>query len=116
MLSTVLERIDYSELYKAYSTNGRNPAISPKTLFMVLVYANLNDIHSSLERGKECKRDINFMWLLQGEKAPSYSTISRFKTGRFEKCYENLFYQFVMKLGELGEIEYKNIFIDATNI
>ena len=42
LLSTVLEGLDYSELYNAYSTNGRNPA----TLFMVLVYANLNDIHS----------------------------------------------------------------------
>ena len=46
LLNTVLEGLDYSELYNAYSTNGRNPAISPKTLFMVLVYANLNDIHS----------------------------------------------------------------------
>lgn len=116
LLSTVLEGLDYSELYNAYSTNGRNPAISPKTLFMVLVYANLNDIHSSREIEKACKRDINFMWLLQGEKSPSYSTISRFRTGRLKKCCENLFYQFVMKLGELGEIDYKNIFIDGTKI
>ena len=83
---------------------------------MVLVYANLNNIHSSREIEKACKRDINFMLLLQGEKAPSYSTISRFRTGRLKKCCENLFYQFVMKLGELGEIEYKNIFIDGTKI
>lgn len=116
LLSTVLELLDYSELYNAYSTNGRNPAISPKTLFMVLVYANLNDIHSSREIEKACKRDINFMWLLQGEKSPSYSTISRFRTGRLKKCCENLFYQFVMKLGELGEIDYKNIFINGTKI
>ena len=86
LLSTVLEGLDYSELYNAYSTNGRNPAISPKTLFMVLVYANLNDIHSSREIEKVCKRDINFMWLLQGQKAPSYSTISRFRTGRLKRC------------------------------
>ena len=58
LLSTVLEGLDYSELYNAYSTNGRNPAISPKTLFMVLVYANLNDIHSSREIEKACKRYI----------------------------------------------------------
>ena len=56
------------------------------------------------------------MWLLQGEKSPSYSTISRFRTGRLKQCCENLFYQFVMKLGELGEIDYKNIFIDGTKI
>ena len=116
LLSTVLEGLDYSELYKAYSTNGRNPAISPKTLFMVLVYANLNDIQSSRDIEKACKRDINFMWLLQGETAPSYSTIARFRSGRLKDCCENLFYQLVVKLGELGEIDYKNIFIDGTKI
>ena len=116
LLSTVLEGLDYSELYNAYSTNGRNPAISPKTLFMVLVYANLNDIQSSRDIEKACKRDINFMWLLQGKTAPSYSTIARFRTGRLKDCCENLFYQVVKKLGELGEIEYKNIFIDGTKI
>lgn len=116
LLSTVLEGLDYSELYKAYSTNGRNPAISPKTLFMVLIYANLNDVQSSRDIEKACRRDINFMWLLQGKKAPSYSTIARFRTDKLKKCCENLFYQFVVKLGELGEIEYKNIFIDGTKI
>lgn len=54
--STVLDGIDYSELYNAYSTNGRDPAISLKTLFMVLVYENLNNIHSSLEIEKACLR------------------------------------------------------------
>ena len=88
LLSTVLDGLDYSELYNAYSTNGRNPTISPKTLFMVLVYANLNDIHSSREIEKACEIDINFMWLLQGKKAPSYSTISRFRTGRLKMLWK----------------------------
>ena len=116
LLSTVLEGLGYSELYKAYSTNGRNPAISQKILFTVLVYANLNDIQSLRDIERACKRDINFMWLLQGKKAPSYSTIARFRTGRLKECYENLFYQFIIKLGELDEIEYKNIFIYGTKI
>ena len=116
LLSTVLEGLDYSELYNAYSTNGRNPAISPKTLFMVLVYANLNDIQSSRDIEKACKRDVNFMWLLQGKTPPSYSTIARFRTGRLKECCENLFYQLVVNLGELGEIDYKNIFVDGTKI
>ena len=46
------------------------------------------------------------MWLLEGKTPPIYSTIARFRTGRLKTCCENLFYQLVIKLGELGEIEY----------
>lgn len=55
------------------------------------------------------------MWLLKGKTPPSYSTIARFRPGRLKDCCKNLFYQLVVKLGELEEIEYKNIFIDGTN-
>ena len=37
VLSQVMEELDYTNLYEAYSTKGRNPAIEPKTLFKVLV-------------------------------------------------------------------------------
>ena len=29
---------------------------------------------------------------------------------------ENLFYQLVLKLSELGEVEFKNVFVDGTKI
>lgn len=116
LLSTILEGLDYSKLYDAYSTYGRNPAISPKTLFKVLVYANACDIQSSRDIEKACRRDINFMWLLEGQSPPDYSTISRFRKDRLKGCIEDLFYQMVTLLGELDEIEYKTIFIDGTKI
>ena len=56
------------------------------------------------------------MWLLQGEAPPKYSTICRFRKDRLKDCMEDLFYQFVKKLGKLKEIKYKNIFIDGTKI
>ncbi|MFT5875864.1 MAG: transposase [Clostridium sp.] len=42
----------------------------------MLVYAYMNDIYSSRKIEKACKRDINFMWLLQGRKAPDHATIA----------------------------------------
>lgn len=38
LLYEVTEGLDYSCLYKNYSTIGRNPAIAPSTLFRILVY------------------------------------------------------------------------------
>ena len=66
LLSLMMEELDYKKLYEAYSQNGRNHAVPPKILFKILIYAYMNDIWSSRKIELACKRDINFMWLLQG--------------------------------------------------
>jgi len=42
-----MEKLDYSELKQGYSSKGRNPVVSPKTLCQVLIYAYMNNIYSS---------------------------------------------------------------------
>ena len=116
LLSHITEELDYKNLIMAYSSKGRNPAVKPKTLFRVLVYAYMNNIYTSRKIEEACRRDINFMWLLQGQKAPDHNTIARFRKGRLSGIVEGLFNQLVVKLGELGEIQYENIFIDGTKI
>ncbi len=76
----------------------------------------MNNIYSSRAIERACRRDINFMWLLQGYKAPDHSTISRFRSKYLASCLESLFYQLVKKLKDINEIEYENIFIDGTKI
>ena len=81
LLSHELEDLDYSLLYQAYSAKGRNPAVDSKTMFKILTYAYSQNIYSSRKIESACKRDINFMWLLAGQKAPDHSTIARCRTG-----------------------------------
>ena len=81
LLSHELEDLDYTKLYQAYSAKGRNPAVDPKTMFKILTYAYSQNIYSSRKIKTACKRDINFMWLLAGQKAPDHSTIARFRSG-----------------------------------
>lgn len=116
LLSQVLEGLDYTLLLQAYSHKGRSPVVHPITMFKIIVYAYSNGIYSSRAIEKACRRDINFKWLLQGERVPDHNTISRFRNKRLTSCLENLFYQFVQKLHEFGEIQYKNVFIDGTKI
>ena len=61
LLSHELEDLDYSLLYQAYSTKGRNPAVDPKTMFKILTYAYSQNIYSCRKIEPACKRDINFM-------------------------------------------------------
>lgn len=116
LLSQVLEGLDYSVLDEAYSTKGRKPAVPPKVLFKILVYGYLSNVFSSRKIEKSCKRDINFMWLLQGRKAPDHNTIARFRTGRAAGAIDNLFSQVIKKIAVLDSIEFKNVFIDGTKI
>ena len=116
LLFEVTEGLDYTELYNTYSTLGRNPAIDPAILFRILIYGYMNKLYSSRDIERACNRDINFMWLLQGQKAPDHNTIARFRSERLEKCIDNLFNQLIIKLGEMQEVKFQNIFIDGTKI
>lgn len=116
LLSQVMEELNYKKLLQAYSTKGRNPVVDPPTLFKILVYAYSQRIFSSRKIEEACKRDINFIWLLNGKKAPDHNTISRFRGERLSGALEDLFYQYIKKLHELDEIQYENLFVDGTKI
>jgi len=115
LLNDILEQLNYTTLYDCYSRVGRPPT-PPKILFKILSYAYMNNIYSSRKIEKACKRDINFIWLLGGEKAPDHNTISRFRSRQLVKVIEDLFYQLIVKLARLDEVKYENIFIDGTKI
>lgn len=116
LLSHELEGLNYSELYAAYSSKGRKPVIEPITMFKILVYAYSQNIYSSRGIEKACRRDINFRWLLAGQKAPDHSTIDRFRQKYAASTIEGLFYQLVDCLYQNGQITYENVFIDGTKI
>ena len=55
-------------------------------MLKVILYAYMNRIYSSCEIEKACRRDINFMWLLEGAKVLDHSTIARFVSLHFAPC------------------------------
>ena len=61
LLNHELEELYYTLLYQAYSAKGRNPAVDPKTMFKILTYAYSQNIYSSRDIEKSCRRGINFM-------------------------------------------------------
>lgn len=60
-----------------YIENGR-PAYHPKDLLKLYIYGYLNKIRSSRDLEKECKRNIELMWLMKMLK-PDHNTISNFR-------------------------------------
>lgn len=76
----------------------------------------MNGIYSSRKIEQACKTDIRFMWLLQNQSAPDHATIARFQNGNLTEVIEDLFYQLIMKLHDLGEVKFRNLFVDGTKI
>lgn len=116
LLDEIVDKLDLYDLYHSYSTLGRKCATTPRTLLKILLYANMEGIYSTRAIESSCKRDINFIWLLNGEKAPNYHEIARFRSKRLSECCENLFYQIVKILSESDEIKFEHLFVDGTKI
>jgi len=63
-------RVDFPE-------NGR-PAYHPSDILKLYIYGYLNKVRSSRDLEKECKRNIEVMWLLNSLQ-PDHNTISNFR-------------------------------------
>ncbi len=69
--------LDYTELFNTYLCSWRK--VNPITIFELIVYGYIKHLYSGREISRACKTDIRFMWLLNGEPAPSHATNSRFE-------------------------------------
>jgi transposase len=116
LLDEIVEGMELSALTRAYKRTGRKPATNPVTLLKIILYAVMEGIYSSRQIASACLRDINFIWLLNGAKAPNHHAIARFRSKRLAECGDELFYQLVEKLHEFGEIKYEHLFVDGTKI
>lgn len=114
LLDSLLEQLDYSLLYKSYYRTWRK--FDPKTLFKIIVYGYMTGNYSCRSIENACKRDICFMWLLNGSVPPDAVTIARFQNIRLLPVIESLFYQFIELLYLSNDISFTNIFVDGTKI
>ena len=85
LLSAFVEEMDLSELYDTYDRVRKNQA-TPRQMLKIMIYASMNRLFSSRDIETACKRDINFMYLLEGMPAPDHSTIARFISLHLSAC------------------------------
>ena len=115
LLSAFVEGMELSDLYQTYGRIKKNQA-TPRQLFKIMVYASMNRLYSSRDIETACRRDINFMYLLEGKPAPDHATFARFISLHFAQCSKKTLAEVSKLLYSLGEISGKSIFIDGTKI
>lgn len=113
-LIEICEELDYTKLFETYLKVWRK--VNPITMFEIIVYAYMNGIYSSRKIVAACMTDIRFMWILGDEPVPSVATVKRFQNERLGEVIEDLFFQLLGKLYEMGELKFRNIFVDGTKI
>ena len=115
LLSAFVEGMELSDLYQTYGKIKKNQ-VTPRQLFKIIVYASMNRIYSSRDIETACRRDINFMYLLEGKPAPDHATFARFVSLHFAQCSKKTLAEVSKLLYSLGEISGKTVFIDGTKI
>ena len=110
-----MESINLADFHFVIKTSkeGR-PAYHPRDLLKLFVYGYLNHIRSSRQLEKECKRNIELLWLMK-ELAPDHNTIANFRRDN-EKAIRKVFRYTVSIAKEFNLIGGKLVAGDSTKL
>lgn len=88
------------------------PMYHPRDLFKLYVYGYLNRIRTSRLLERECRRNVELIWLLRGLQ-PCFRTIAGFRSEN-PKLFRNTFRYFIKQLNEQNLIGKKVVAIDGS--
>jgi transposase len=115
LIDMFVDSIDLSKFrFQLKSSAEGRPPYHPKDLLKLYVYGYLNAIRSSRALEKECKRNIELMWLLR-QLAPDHNTISNFRKDN-EKAIRQVFRHTVSIAKNFNLIGGKLIAGDSTKL
>lgn len=115
IIELFVESIDICDFkFVIKETNEGRPSYHPKDLLKLFVYGYLNSIRSSRGLEKECKRNIELMWLMK-QLAPDHNTISNFRRDN-EKAIRKVFRYTVSIAKQFDLIGGKLIAGDSTKL
>ena len=115
LLDSFVNAMDLTELNNSYGRHVKKTA-DPIKLFKIVVFGMMKRIYSARGLEEACRKNIDFMFLLDGSPVPDHATFARFVSDHFSKCSEKTMSEMTLLLKELGEISGETIFIDGTKI
>ncbi|WP_349821157.1 transposase, partial [Clostridium saudiense] len=101
LLSQFVEEMDLTRLYSTYFRIRENQ-VPPMNMLKIMLYGYMNGLYSSRDIETACRRDINFMFLLEGASPPDHSTFARFRSLHFAPCAEKILTEVTNFLYKIG--------------
>ena len=117
---TFCEVLDSIDLYKYLVEKERGkgrPRYDSYTLLRVILFAFMEYGYVSTRMiEKLCKTDIRFMWLLNGNSAPSHMTIDNFMKNDLVDKIEDIFAEVNRYVFSQEKVDTEHVYIDGTKI
>lgn len=114
---TVVERLDLSAFYAAIGSRGSKagrPAIDPKILLSLWLYATSEGVGSARHLSRLCERDDAYRWICGGV-TPNHHTLSDFRVDHGEKL-DGLLTQVLASLMNAKVLKLQRVAQDGTRV
>lgn len=115
--SEVIGNIDLNKYLVVKENRTGRKRYSPIILLKIILFAFMEHGYiSTREIAKLCKTDIRFMWLLQGNPAPSHMTVDNFMNNCLADSIEGIFEEINSYIFSVQKVDTNHIYIDGTKI
>ena len=113
----IIDRIDLAKYYNIRKSQYGRHVYDCDKMLKVALFAFMENGYASLRNiEKLCKTDIRYIWLLDGEKAPTYATISNHLKNYIGNNIQTLFYDINKQLFRDEGVDLSTLYIDGTKI
>ena len=113
----IMEQIDLYKYFAGKGSKTGRPRFDSVKLLKIILFAFMENGYASLRNiEKLCKTDIRFIWLLDGLKAPSYSTVSNFMNEMLIDSIEDIFNDINSYIFKKDNVDLNHVYIDGTKL
>ena len=115
IVSKTVDELGIEDVFAKYTKGGGASRYNPVMLLKVLVYCYMTGTYSSRQIAKQCRENVNVMWLT-GFQKPDFRTINKFRSEKLKDSIEEIFVAAVKLLNRKGYVSLEKYFVDGTKI
>ena len=115
IVSKTVDELRIEDVFAKYTKGGGASRYNPVMLLKVLVYCYMTGTYSSRQIAKQCRENVNVMWLT-GFQKPDFRTINKFRSEKLKDSIEEIFVATVKLLNKKGYVSLEKYFVDGTKI
>ena len=78
IVSKTIDELRIQDVFAKYTKGGGASRYNPVMLLKILIYCYITGTYSSRQIAKQCRENINVMWLT-GSQKPDFRTINKFR-------------------------------------
>ena len=115
IVSKTVDELEIEEAFARNTKGGGASRYNPVMLLKVLIYCYMTGIYSSRQIARQCRENVNVMWLT-GFQKPDFRTINTFRSEKLKDSIEEIFVSTVRLLNMKGYVSLEKYFVDGTKI